>query len=282
MRAGVRPCIPSPELRGATTQSARFSAAQPPRMHLPFPHTLAPSSPPSQPQILDVKDQPLPSADAPLVLLEDARMPPSPLAGSANASARQFHARLAFTVPPPQAGGGAFNFTVGARLLTGPSSWVDVLLEGAAAPARAAAARPPPPPQQQQQQQQQQRQQQQQQQPGGAAAALTSLRVAVDKRHTGGFTPAAVEGGAVPLPAGGWALPGRELALDLWLDHSVLEVYAMGGLARVTSRIYPSDESTSWGLAAFGAAAPRGAGLALASAQAWALANAWAGQPALC
>jgi hypothetical protein len=221
-------------------------------------------SPPHPAQILDTKARELPGPDAPLVLLKDARLPQPP------GAARQFHARLAFTVTPPPAGtaagggaGGPWNFTAGVRLLTGPSSYADVLLEGtAAAPAPGVGGAQQP-----------------------APVVLTALRVAVDKRRTGGFTPAGVEGGPVPLPPpgarGAWVLPGKELTLDLFVDHSIVEVYALGGLGRVTSRIYPSDESTAWGLAAFGAAS-RGAGAALAGAQAWSLNNAWAGQPTLC
>ena len=131
---------------------------------------------------------------------------------------------------------------------------------------------------------------QQQQQGQAAAAVISTLRVAVDKRSTGGFTPQVEEGGPVPLPVdaegdrstpSGWLLPDKQVVLDVFVDHSLIEVYAMDGLARVTSRIYPADETVSWGLAAYGSAMPR-AGVRLAAADIWSMDNAWTGQPPLC
>ncbi|KAI8462298.1 MAG: glycosyl hydrolase [Monoraphidium minutum] len=217
-------------------------------------------------KLVSLVDWPLPPSSAPLVLLPEARLPPpaaAAAAGGGNATrARQLEARLAFAVAP--GGGGAANFSVGLRLLVGGGSYVDIRLDGAAAA------------------------------PGSTprgAPAVTALRVAVDKARAGGFTPAAAEGGPVPLPAPGaagaagggaaWALPSKLLTLDVYVDHSVVEVYAMGGLARVTSRIYPADEAVAWGLAAFGAASGGGAA-ALRSAEVWSLDNAFAGQPPLC
>lgn len=194
-----------------------------------------------------------------------AGAPPAAAAAASDPRARQFEARLAFNISPPAGGAGAaragrFNFTAGARLLLGGASYADVLLRGTAEAGVAGA------PQQ--------------------WMRVTGLSVVVDKTHAGGFTPAALEGGPVPLPAGnsrGWWLPGQALALDLWVDHNLLEVYAMGGLARVTSRIYPADGRSAWGLAALGSAVPAGAGVVkLARADVWSLDNAFAGQPPLC
>lgn len=123
----------------------------------------------------------------------------------------------------------------------------------------------------------------------GQAAIINALHVAVDKSNTGGFTPQVQEAGPVPLPvkedngtsASGWLLPRAQLMLDLFVDHSLVEVYAMDGLGRVSSRIYPADETVSWGLAAFGSAAPGGM-VSLSAADVWAMDNAWAGQETLC
>jgi hypothetical protein len=210
-------------------------------------------SQPTPVQVVNVRDARLPDAGGLLPLLPEARVAADGLA--ANRS-RQFHARLAFKVSPPA--GGTFNFTSAARLLTGGGSHVDILLQGATAVT------------------------------GQEGAVISSLRVAVDKRNTGGFTPQVEEGGPVPLPikddnraVSGWQLPATQLMLDMFVDHSLVEVYAMDGLARVTSRIYPADESVSWGLAAYGSAGP-GATVSLAAADVWAMDNAWAGQAPLC
>jgi len=251
------------------------------------PHTLT-STPPqsSSPssinhkQVVAIKDKPLPPPDSPLMLLQEPRAstPPSP----SSKHARQFHAQLAFAVQPPaalQRNSGAsnstFNFTVGVRLLTGGSSHVDITLQGSAAAAAAAAAAADA---------QQQKQE----------VVITALRVAVDKTRTGGYTPGVVEGGPVPLPvvartskqpAAAWELPEKLLTLDVFVDHSILEVYAMQGLGRVTSRIYPADELGGWGLAAFGVVtgvAAGGGSVLLKSADIWSLNNSWADQPPLC
>jgi hypothetical protein len=64
-----------------------------------------------------------------------------------------------------------------------------------------------------------------------------------------------IEGGAVPLPvdnSSAWTLPNKQLGLSIWVDHTVLEVYALGGLARVTSRVYPEGDTADYGVAVFG------------------------------
>ena len=41
------------------------------------------------------------------------------------------------------------------------------------------------------------------------------------------------------------------LNLAVWVDHSVIEVFAMGGHGRVTSRIYPLTSASAWGVSAW-------------------------------
>jgi hypothetical protein len=64
------------------------------------------------------------------------------------------------------------------------------------------------------------------------------------------------------------------IKLAVWVDHSLIEVFAMDGLARVSSRIYPGDDSVSWGLTAFVHGAGPAAGVGL-EATVWELDNAW-------
>lgn len=215
-----------------------------------------------------------------------AAMPNQPSAAAtaaANASrahTRQLEVRLLFTVAP-KAGSAAANFSVGARLLLGAGAYVDITLAGTAAPSAGDA------PQAGHTQRQQQ-----------AGQVISALSVSVQKAKVGGYTPATVEGGPVPLPVAAppplnpnvsgvttavvpWALPSKPLALDIWVDHSVLEVYAMQGLGRVTSRIYPADEAAAWGMSVFGSAAG-GSVVSLKAAEVWSLDNAFAGQPPLC
>jgi hypothetical protein len=98
------------------------------------------------------------------------------------------------------------------------------------------------------------------------------LEIVVDRTCSGGVSSPVEQGGPVDLPAGGYParLPpddsldgggGSEgygsatslLPLDLavWVDHSVIEAYALGGHGRVTSRIYPLDSHVAWGVIAW-------------------------------
>lgn len=116
-------------------------------------------------------------------------------------------------------------------------------------------------------------------------ALISSLRVSVDKRRVGGFTPKDVEGGSVPRPvppAAPWRLAAKVLTLDVYVDHNIIEVYAMGGLARVTSRVYPEDDGSGWGLAAFGSTSGVGRSNITLDADVWSMDNAWTGLPRLC
>ena len=42
--------------------------------------------------------------------------------------------------------------------------------------------------------------------------------------------------------------PLLPLHLAVWVDHSVVEVFAMGGHGRITSRIYPLGSTVAWGV----------------------------------
>lgn len=70
----------------------------------------------------------------------------------------------------------------------------------------------------------------------------------IDRSRTGGMTKTTVEGGEIVIPDGFFARP---LDLIIFIDRSIVEVFAWGGRARVTSRIYP-DSTETWGLTTFG------------------------------
>jgi hypothetical protein len=88
--------------------------------------------------------------------------------------------------------------------------------------------------------------------PQSPAYAISSLQVWFDKSQAGGDTNTTfLEGGPVPLPVDSnkpWKAPDTALQLSVWVDHGVVEIYAMKGLARVTSRLYPDDDSVAWGV----------------------------------
>eukprot|EP00879_Flechtneria_rotunda_P010888 GHRR01011378.1.p1 GENE.GHRR01011378.1~~GHRR01011378.1.p1 ORF type:complete len:726 (+),score=212.30 GHRR01011378.1:2377-4554(+) len=177
--------------------------------------------------------------------------------GSVANSARQFEVHLNFTLKPnsamtqqPQADIGCSNscsnsstlqlvaFSTGVRILTGNKTYTDVYMNGTAVSER-----------------------QQGLATGHRGSAqgndmsyiVNSLAVWVDRSNAGGATNVSfMEGGPIPLPINGiWQLPKQQLSLSVWVDHSILEVFAMGGLATVTSRIYPASDSVAWGLAAW-------------------------------
>ena len=72
---------------------------------------------------------------------------------------------------------------------------------------------------------------------GTQSACVKEASVWVDRSHSGGLSKTSWQGGPVALPEGG--LLARDLQLALFVDRSLLEVYALGGRATVTSRIYP-------------------------------------------
>lgn len=88
--------------------------------------------------------------------------------------------------------------------------------------------------------------------PQSPAYAISSLSVWFDKRQVGVDTNTTyMEGGPVPLPVDNdkaWRVPDEPLQLSVWVDHGVVEIFAMQGLARITSRLYPADDSVAWGL----------------------------------
>ncbi|CAL8464935.1 g4470 [Coccomyxa elongata] len=91
----------------------------------------------------------------------------------------------------------------------------------------------------------------------GTAAATTNgtLQIAqagvyVDRSKSGAYTNATTQGRLVPLPASG--LPAAEVSLRVFVDRSLLEVFALDGRGRVTSRIYPMGTDNSWGVSPFG------------------------------
>ena len=73
----------------------------------------------------------------------------------------------------------------------------------------------------------------------------------VDKSNAGIFTNTTLEGGSVPLPSKG--LDGADLALNILFDYSLLEIFALGGRACVTSRVYAEDIlKPDWEIGFFG------------------------------
>jgi hypothetical protein len=88
--------------------------------------------------------------------------------------------------------------------------------------------------------------------PQSPAYAISSLSVWFDRSQAGaGTNTTFMEGGPVPLPADqdkAWLAPDTSLKLSVWVDHGVVEIFAMKGLARLTSRLYPEDDSVAWGV----------------------------------
>jgi hypothetical protein len=91
--------------------------------------------------------------------------------------------------------------------------------------------------------------------PVHAAPSVSGLSLWVDRSNAGPSSNTTYkEGGPVPLPvdtADAWLLPNQQLQLSVWVDHSVIEVFGMGGLARVTSRVYPDDDDVAWGVSSW-------------------------------
>jgi len=87
--------------------------------------------------------------------------------------------------------------------------------------------------------------------PQSPAYVISSLSVWFDRSQAGGDTNTTfLEGGPVPLPVNqdqAWTAPDTPLTMSVWVDHGVVEIYAMQGLARLTSRVYPNDDAVAWG-----------------------------------
>jgi hypothetical protein len=109
---------------------------------------------------------------------------------------------------------------------------------------------------------------------------ITSLSLWFDKSQAGGATNTTwLEGGPVPLPANepqAWKVPDQSLDLSVWVDHGVIEIFAMKGLSRLTSRVYPEDDSVAWGASVWAILPESGDGWAAqVDAQAWEMKSAW-------
>ncbi|KAI3424966.1 hypothetical protein D9Q98_008347 [Chlorella vulgaris] len=106
-----------------------------------------------------------------------------------------------------------------------------------------------------------------------AGPRLAGVEMWVDTRRVGGATQGNVWGGPVTLPAEG--LSASNMQLRVLVDHSLVEVFGLGGRQRTTVRAYPLDAEASWGIAMF-ADAPGGA--VVASANVWEMASCWVDQ----
>ncbi len=84
----------------------------------------------------------------------------------------------------------------------------------------------------------------------GNQARIMSAAVYVDTRNAGGATQPTLQGGGVVLPPDG--IPVEELELRVFIDHSIMETYALRGRTCITTRIYPLTQATDgWGLGVF-------------------------------
>lgn len=111
-------------------------------------------------------------------------------------------------------------------------------------------------------------------------STITALSVWFDKSQAGNSTNTTfLEGGPVPLPADAsqaWKVPAEPLQLSVWVDHNVVEVFAMKGLGRIASRVYPEDDSVAWGAFAWAVPPESGSGWQVAmDAEAWEMKSAW-------
>lgn len=98
---------------------------------------------------------------------------------------------------------------------------------------------------------------------------MLQARVYVDRTDSGPLTNTTVEGGSIPLPPGG--LTTEKLALQVLIDRSIIEVFALGGRGRIASRVYHID-ADDWSLSLFGQ------GVAAAHVNAWTLGSAFSQQ----
>lgn len=110
-------------------------------------------------------------------------------------------------------------------------------------------------------------------------STISSLSLWFDKSQAGGGTNTTfMEGGAVPLPADAakaWKVSQDPLQLSVWVDHGVVEIFAMKGLGRLTSRIYPDDDSIAWGASAWAIPPESGSWSAQLDSEVWEMKSAW-------
>lgn len=109
---------------------------------------------------------------------------------------------------------------------------------------------------------------------------VRSLSVWFDKSQAGGDTNTTFwEGGPVPTPvdpAKAWKVSDTPLQLSVWVDHGVVEIFAMEGLAALTSRVYPEDDSVAWGSSAWAIPPETNPGWGVQmDAQVWEMKSAW-------
>lgn len=111
-------------------------------------------------------------------------------------------------------------------------------------------------------------------------ATIDSLSLWFDKRQAGGETNTTyIEHGPVPLPVDpdkAWKVPDTPLQLSVWVDHGVIEIFAMQGLGSLTSRVYPEDDSSAWGASAYAIPLESDDGYnAQLDAKVWEMQSAW-------
>lgn len=96
---------------------------------------------------------------------------------------------------------------------------------------------------------------------------VMQAEVHVDKSNSGKETSEAFEGGTIPLPLKGVRCSCLEL--NILFDHSLIEVFALGGRARIASRVYPEDISMkpAWEIELFGSVGLQG--VVTGSATSW-------------
>lgn len=88
--------------------------------------------------------------------------------------------------------------------------------------------------------------------------------------------PGVAGGGSSAAPAGQYGSYCLDVPLLAYVDHSVLELFVLGGRGRVTSRVYALDDprTVAWGLALVGATGAAG-GTVEAAAEVWELSGGW-------
>ncbi|KAK9814708.1 hypothetical protein WJX72_010239 [[Myrmecia] bisecta] len=159
---------------------------------------------------------------------------------------RQMDLTVQFNLALPANASSPLPFTVGAVLSTSNGSYTVIQLTGQAAPA-------------------------------SNGTSIANATMSADRSMSGGATntsSAARQSGPVIVPA------GSPLNLRIFVDHSVIEVFAVDGHGRLTTRIYPvAYNPQSWGLALFGTVGSGSqAGQVASDATVYAMGNTWVEQ----